>query len=179
VHTAEYSITRRLAADPKRVYRAWTTPAGFSRWFGPKEFTAPEERIVMQTRPGGAWRVVLLDNAGKEHPLGGFYREIDAPARLVMTTGDPGDATGGTASTVSVMFKPTGDGGTEMTMRQQGVTTDTARAEDTVAGWRQSFDRLAEHLGLAGHVGQAEHAGRRGQAGLAGHVGQAGHVELR
>jgi uncharacterized protein YndB with AHSA1/START domain len=52
--------------------------------------------------------------------------------------------TGGTASTVSVMFKPTGDGGTEMTMRQQGVITDAA--EDDVAGWRQFFDRLAEHL---------------------------------
>ena len=35
--TAEYSITRRLAADPKQVYRAWTTPAGFSRWFGPQQ----------------------------------------------------------------------------------------------------------------------------------------------
>lgn len=79
MHTAEYSITRRLAADPKRVYRAWTTPAGFSRWFGPREFTTPEDRIVMQTRPGGAWRVVMLDGAGNEHPLGGVYRELDAP----------------------------------------------------------------------------------------------------
>lgn len=149
MHTAEYSITRKLAADPKRVYRAWTTPAGFSRWFGPREFTTPEDRIVMQTRPGGAWQVVMLDGDGNEHPLGGVYRELDAPTRLVMTTGDPGDpgnTIGDTASTVSVTFKPTGDGGTEMTMRQQGVNTDTARAEGAVAGWRQFFDRLAEHL---------------------------------
>ncbi|MEV4508940.1 SRPBCC domain-containing protein [Dactylosporangium sp. NPDC049525] len=143
---AEYSITRKLAADPKRVYRAWTTPAGFSRWFGPREFTTPEDRIVMQTRPGGAWRVVMLDDAGNEHPLGGFYRELDAPARLVMTTGDADDMTGGAASTVSVMLRPTGDGGTEMTVRQQGVPTDAAHAEGAVAGWRQCFDRLAEHL---------------------------------
>ncbi|MFC4045487.1 SRPBCC domain-containing protein [Dactylosporangium siamense] len=147
MHTAEYSITRKLAAEPQRVYRAWTTPAGFSRWFGPREFTMPEDRIVMQTRPGGAWQVVMLDDAGNEHALGGVYRELDAPARLVMTTGHPDDTTSGTASTVSVMFKPTGDGGTEMTMRQQGLTTDAARAEDAVAGWRQFFDRLAEHLG--------------------------------
>jgi uncharacterized protein YndB with AHSA1/START domain len=144
--TAEYSITRRLAADPKQVYRAWTTPAGFSRWFGPREFTMLEDRIVMQTRPGGAWRVVMLDDAGNEHPLGGVYRELDAPRRLVMTTADPGNTTGATASTVSVMFKPTGDGGTEMTMRQQGVYADAAHAEGDVAGWRQFFDRLAEHL---------------------------------
>lgn len=63
-----------------------------------------------------------------------------------MTTRDPGAAAGSGAWTVSVMFKPTGDGGTEMTMRQQGVTTDAARAESTVARWRRSFDRLAEHL---------------------------------
>ncbi len=146
MHTAEYSITRRLAADPKRVYRAWTTPAGFSRWFGPRECTTPEDRIVMQIRPGGAWRVVMVDGDGNEHPLGGVYRELDAPARVVMTTGDPDDTTGGTASTVSVMLRPTGDGGTEMTTRHQDVNADTARVEGAVAGWRRCFDRLAEHL---------------------------------
>ncbi|MET7424190.1 SRPBCC domain-containing protein [Dactylosporangium sp. NPDC005555] len=146
MRTAEYSITRRLTADPKRVYRAWTTPAGFSRWFGPREFTTPEDRIVMQTRPGGAWHVVMLDSVGNEHPFGGVYRELEAPARLVMTTGDPDNTTGDVASTVSVMFKPTGDGGTEMTMREQGVNTDDAQAEGAAAGWRQFFDRLAEHL---------------------------------
>ncbi|MFF5227304.1 SRPBCC domain-containing protein [Dactylosporangium sp. NPDC000521] len=147
--TVEYSITRRLPAEPKRVYTAWTTPAGFSQWFGPREFTTPEDRIVMQTRPGGAWQVVMLDGAGNEYPLGGFYRELDAPTRLVMTTGDPDNTTGDIASTVSVMFKPTGDGCTEMTMRQQGVNTDAEHAAGAAAGWRHFFDRLAEHL--AGH----------------------------
>ncbi|MEV4138000.1 SRPBCC domain-containing protein [Dactylosporangium sp. NPDC049742] len=146
MNTVEYSITRRLPAEPKRVYTAWTTPAGFSRWFGPREFTTPEDRIVMQTRPGGAWQVVMLDDAGNEYPLGGFYRELDAPARLVMTTGDPDNTTGDVASTVSVMFRPTGDGCTEMTMRQQGVNTDTEHAAGAAAGWRHFFDRLAEHL---------------------------------
>jgi uncharacterized protein YndB with AHSA1/START domain len=149
VHTAEYSITRKLAADPKRVYRAWTTPAGLSGWFAPRGFTVAEDRVVTHTRPGGAWRVVMLDETGAEHSLGGVYRELEAPACLVMTTGVCSPAAGpttGAVSTVSVMFKPTGDGGTEMTMRQQHGAADTAGAEGAVAGWRRCFDRLAEHL---------------------------------
>ncbi|MGV9327370.1 SRPBCC family protein [Streptosporangium sandarakinum] len=144
--TADYTITRAFAAPSELVYRAWTTPAHFGRWFGPRDFTVPEDRIVMELRPGGAWQVVMLDGAGGEYPLGGVYRELDAPRRLVFTTGDPDNTTGDIASTVTVTFTPTGDGGTEMTMRQQGVNTDQEHAEGAKNGWLMFLDRLAEHL---------------------------------
>lgn len=80
-------------------------PPWLSRWFAPREFTAFEDRIVTRTGPGADLagrhaRLVVLDHAGDEHPLGGVHREVDASARLVMTTGGPGDTADGAVSMV-------------------------------------------------------------------------------
>ena len=42
----------------------------------------------MDVRPGGTWRVVMLDGADTELVFSGDYREVDEPSRLVLTLTD-------------------------------------------------------------------------------------------
>jgi uncharacterized protein YndB with AHSA1/START domain len=143
--TREDTITRVLAAPPERVFQAWTDPAHLTHWFGPRDFTTPVPLISLDVRPGGAWQVAVVSGDGAEHPLGGTYREVAEPDRLVFTTGDPENTTGDPASVATVTFAAVA-AGTEMTFHQVGFNTDEAHAEAARTGWIEFFDRLAEHL---------------------------------
>ncbi len=141
----EYTITRVLDAPREAVFDAWTEPERFSQWFGPRGFTTPVSLISMDLRPGGEWSACLVSPDGAKAPLGGVYREITAPERLVFTTGDPDNQEGAVASVATVTLTDLG-GRTEMSFTQEGYNTDEAHAEAAKAGWLQFFDRLAEHL---------------------------------
>ncbi|MEU6413100.1 SRPBCC domain-containing protein [Microbispora sp. NPDC046933] len=141
----EYTITRVLDAPRETVFKAWTEPERFSQWFGPRGFTTPVSLITMDLRPGGEWSACLVSPEGAKAPLGGVYREIAGPERLVFTTGDPDNQEGAVASVATLTLTDI-DGRTEMRFTQEGYNTDEAHAEAAKAGWLQFFDRLAEHL---------------------------------
>ena len=143
--TAQFDIVRDFAAAPERVFRAWTEPESFAAWFGPRTFTMPIEGVVLDTRPGGGWQATMTSGDGFEVTLEGTYREVEAPHRLVFTTGDPDNPGDNPASVVTVEFTGT-DGGTRMSFHQAGVNTDEEHAEGARTGWLEFFDRLAEHL---------------------------------
>ncbi|GGT03384.1 activator of HSP90 ATPase [Planobispora rosea] len=143
--TAEYEINRTFDAPRELVYAAWTEPERFSRWFGPRMLATPVGRIVLDVRPGGAWRATLVGEEGFEVTLTGTYREVAAPERLVFTTGDPDSPGDGPASVVTLSLAEA-DGATEMRFHQFGVNTDQEHAEQARAGWLEFFDRLAEHV---------------------------------
>jgi uncharacterized protein YndB with AHSA1/START domain len=143
--TAHYEIVRVLDAPREEVFRAWTEPEHFARWFGARGFVTPPDRLSLDVRPGGLWRAVLVSEDGFEVTLDGTYREVRAPERLVFTTGDPDDADGGPASVVTVILTDRGDR-TEMRFHQYGVNTDDERATAARTGWTIFFDRLAENL---------------------------------
>ncbi|MFI6919024.1 SRPBCC domain-containing protein [Nonomuraea spiralis] len=144
--TAQYEIVRTFDAPREHVYAAWTEPERFSRWFGPRMLAAPVGRITLDARPGGRWRATLVGEDGFEVTLDGSYREVEAPARLVFTTGDP-DAPGDGPASVVTLDLLDRDGHTEMRFHQYGVNTDQEHAEQARAGWDEFFDRLAEQVG--------------------------------
>ncbi|MFG3436177.1 SRPBCC domain-containing protein [Nonomuraea sp. NPDC047897] len=146
--TAEYEITRIVDAPRERVFAAWTEPELFSGWFGPRGMSAPVDRMSLDVRPGGAWGVTLVGEDGFEAPLGGVYREVAGPGRLVFTTGDPDDPGDGPASVVTVTLDVYG-GGTLMRFHQFGVNTPREHAEQAQAGWIEFFDRLGELVSRA------------------------------
>ncbi|MFI6501200.1 SRPBCC domain-containing protein [Nonomuraea typhae] len=129
----EYSVERALAAPPDQVYAAWTTPERFARWFGPRIFTTPPGRVVLDARPGGAWQATLVGEHGFEATLGGFYQEASVPDRLVFTSG---------AALVTVTLRSERDG-TVLRFQHLGAAEEHVRA-----AWLESLDRLAEHLGV-------------------------------
>ncbi|MFF4776712.1 SRPBCC domain-containing protein [Microtetraspora fusca] len=145
--TAEFEIVRDFAAPREQVYAAWTRPERFARWFGPRIFTTPADRVVLDVRPGGAWQATLVGDEGFEVTLQGVYREVAGPGRLVFTTGDPDNPGDGPASVVTLTLDEHADG-TTMRFRQFGVNTDAEHAEQSKAGWLEFFDRLAEHLAV-------------------------------
>ncbi|WP_329521747.1 SRPBCC family protein [Spirillospora sp. NBC_01491] len=144
-HSTVYEIVRDFAVPRGRVYAAWTRPERLARWFGPRVFTTPVHRVVLDVRPGGRWRAVLVGDEGLEVTLGGAYREVEEPGRLVFTTGDPDDPVDGPAAVVTLTLDEH-DGTTTMRFHHHGVDTDPEHAEGAKAGWIEFFDRLAEHL---------------------------------
>ncbi|MFC4114946.1 SRPBCC family protein [Nonomuraea zeae] len=143
--TAEYGITRVFNAPRELVWASWTEPERFSRWFGPASLATPVGRITLDARPGGIWRASLLGDEGFEVTLDGTYREVEAPGRLVFTTGDPDRPGDAPASVVTIQLVEA-DGKTEMRFHQYGVNTDQEHAEQARSGWAEFFDRLAAQV---------------------------------
>jgi uncharacterized protein YndB with AHSA1/START domain/multidrug efflux pump subunit AcrA (membrane-fusion protein) len=77
------SLQRRFDAPPSRVFEAFTRAEDVERWFRPSGLRFLECEIDL--RVGGSWRIALRGPQGETHRLGGEYREIDPPLRLVQT----------------------------------------------------------------------------------------------
>jgi len=137
-------ITRILDAPRQLVFSAWTDPAHLAHWLGPRGFAASNVRL--DVRPGGGWRACLRpEDGGRALWMGGTYREVVAPERLVFTfawddeEGEPGHET-----LMRLDFADAGRG-TRMTMRQAVFQTVEDRDGHSL-GWTSSFERLDEHL---------------------------------
>ncbi len=144
----ELVITRVVDAPRKLVFDAWTKPELVKRWLlGPPGWSMPVCQIDLKV--GGAYRYVWRnDSDGTEMGMGGVYREILAPERIVATekfdkAWYPGEGVG------TIVFVEQ-DGRTTLT---QTVLYESREARDTVIksgmerGLAASYDRLAELLG--------------------------------
>jgi uncharacterized protein YndB with AHSA1/START domain len=76
-------ITREFDAPKHLVYMAWTTPELVKRWWSGQRGEVTVAEIDLQV--GGAWRYVMIANAGFEVAFHGEYREIVPNERLVST----------------------------------------------------------------------------------------------
>jgi len=80
----EVVITRVVDAPRRVVFDAWTNPNHVPQWLlGPEGWTMPVCEIDL--RPGGSWRYVWRKSDGTEMAMGGSYREVAPPERLVST----------------------------------------------------------------------------------------------
>jgi uncharacterized protein YndB with AHSA1/START domain len=77
---------------------------------------------------------------GAPYTLVGEFLEVDPPRKLVQTWQMKGAP--GTPSTVTYMLE-TIPGGTRLTVRHSGIAAPDQR-NNVGAGWRSSFDQLAE-----------------------------------
>lgn len=143
----EIVMTRDFDAPRQLVFDAWTKPELVRRWLlGPEGWTMPVCEIDL--RVGGAYRYLWrhLQN-GAEMGMGGVFREITAPERLVATerfdqSWYPGEA-------VSTLMLVEQSGRTTLT---QTVRYESREARDVVLkspmeqGVAASYDRLEELL---------------------------------
>jgi uncharacterized protein YndB with AHSA1/START domain len=141
--TDELMIVREIDAPIALVWKAWTDPGMMKLWSAPKGFTIRENQG--EFRPGGEWRSTMHTPEGKDLQLGGEYREIREPNRLMFThswydeTGKPGPET-----LVTVSLKQL-DGKTVMDFRQTGFESQESR-DGHKDGWTQCFEKLEELL---------------------------------
>ena len=146
----EVVITRTFDAPRELVFRMWTEPRHFARWWGPKGFTNPV--CELDARPGGAILVHMRAPDGAVYPLTGTFREV-VPSERIVFTSIAADAEGNAAldEITTVTFAAEGSK-TKVTVRSRAVGIAPA-APSMLAGmekgWSQSFDRLADVSGKA------------------------------
>lgn len=143
----EFTIIREFAAPRELVWRACTESAHLAQWWGPKGFTAPV--CEWDARPGGKIYVVMRGPGGQEYPMGGEFREIQPPGRLVTMNGaldEKGDYLFQFLHTLTLIES---QGNTKLTMHSR-VIQATSGAGRYIAGFEMgmtlSLERLAEHL---------------------------------
>lgn len=130
-------------APRNRVFDAWTNLNSDIGWWGPKGFTLLFDEKDL--KPGGRWRMGMV-RQGEKNILGGVYREIVPPMRLVMThawedaEGKPGHGT-----LVTITLNERNDK-TEMVFAQTGFESAASR-DGHREGWNEAFDALTTALG--------------------------------
>lgn len=142
----EIAMTRLFDAPRRLVFDAWTKPELVKRWLGVRAgWTMPICEIDLKV--GGTYRYVWRGPDGREMGMGGVFREIVRPERLVVTesfdeswyAGEAVDTTvlverGGKTTVTTTVFYESKEA------RDAVLTTPMAR------GVAESYDKLAELL---------------------------------
>lgn len=147
----EIVVTRVFDAPRRLVFDAYTKPALVKRWLlGPDGWSMPVCEIDL--RVGGKYRYVWKNDAdGREMGMGGIYREVVAPERIVSTevfdeAWYPGEA----VDTIVLVER---DGKTTLT---QTICYNSRETRDAVLkspmqyGMAMSYDRLEQVLPAVG-----------------------------
>jgi uncharacterized protein YndB with AHSA1/START domain len=141
----EFVITREFDAPRELVFQAWTDPKQLAQWWGPKGFTNPV--CEWDTRPGGKIYDVMRAPNGTEHPMGGEFREIVPPERLVFVCGALDEKGKRLFEFLHDVTFAKQSGKTKLTLRSR-VTMTTAGANKYIGGFETgmtlSLERLAE-----------------------------------
>ena len=152
----EIVITRVFDAPRERVFKAWTEPERFVRWWGPNGFTTPF--CTMDVRPGGVLRYCMRSPQGQDFWGRGVYREIVAPERIVYTdtfSDQDGHPVPPTHYGMSADFPPetlvtltfaAHAGKTTLTLQFSVGSAPASEREMCRQGWAESLDRLDESL---------------------------------
>lgn len=149
-------IVREFDAPREAVWRAWTDPALFARWWGPEHFTGHVAHMDVQ--PGSHYHWAMLDPEGNKYWSTGTFHEVVAPERLVFSDSFA-DADGNVIpaaaygmgddfpdeTLVTVTLEALPGSRTRLTLVNAGVPEGQMR-EMSSAGWLQSFDKLAATL---------------------------------
>jgi len=132
-------LIRIIDAPREEVFRAWTEPDQIRQWWGPGEFTCPEAEVDL--RPGGSYRLAMQPTAGDALIVGGTYREVEPPVRLVYTwRWETGPAADGSESLVTVEFHARG-GQTELILTHTEFP-DSHGAAPYQMGWEGGLDKF-------------------------------------
>jgi uncharacterized protein YndB with AHSA1/START domain len=143
----EIAITRVFDAPRKLVYDAHTKPELVKRWLlGPPGWSMPVCEIDL--RVGGKYRWVWRqDTDGTEMGMGGVYREIRSPERLVATEKFDEAWYPGEGLNTLVLVEQRGRTTLTQTMRYESrEARDAVLKSGMEKGLTASYDRLAELL---------------------------------
>jgi uncharacterized protein YndB with AHSA1/START domain len=150
----ELIITRTFDSPRERVWKAWTDPEHFKKWWGPMGFTCPVSKIDL--RVGGKYLHCMLGADGKQYWSTGTYREIVTPQKIVVTDSFA-DAQGNVVPSTHygmegipmemqvTLTLEEQSSKTKMTLQHVGLPEGEMRRL-TTDGWNQSFDKLAASL---------------------------------
>ena len=143
----EIVVTRVFDAPRRLVFDAYTKPELVKKWLlGPDGWSMPVCQIDL--RAGGKYRYVWKnDSDGQEMGMGGIYREVVAPERVVVTevfdeAWYPGEA----VDTIALTEQ---NGKTTLTQTIRYISRETRDAvlrSPMQTGMAASYDRLERFL---------------------------------
>jgi uncharacterized protein YndB with AHSA1/START domain len=135
-------IERTFEAPAEQVFDAWTSPEVMRRWFHAfPDWDTPDAEVDL--RVGGKVRVVMRRPDGREAGMGGEYRLIDRPHRLVMTW--TFDDHPDNEQLIELTFSES-EGTTTVVMVNSRISDD-GRRESQDTGWSGCFNELQRVLG--------------------------------
>lgn len=142
----ELAMTRVFDAPRSMVFDAWTRPELLKRWlgvFGGWTFVVCE----VDLRVGGKYRYVWRGKDGNEMGMGGVFREIVPPERLVCTEKFDDSWYPGDAVDTTVFVEKGGKTTVTTTVRYESKEArDGVLKSPMESGVVKSYDKLAELL---------------------------------
>ena len=149
-------VSRSYDAPLEKLWKAWTEPEHFMKWYGPKGFTTPSCEIDLKVGGRHLWSMKSAD--GRQMYYTGIYKEI-LPMERIVYTDSLSDGEGNVLSPTE-MGMPAGSPATmDVTVtfsHEAGKTTVTVShvgsgegADYAAMGWEQAFDKLAAVLAEA------------------------------
>lgn len=133
-------IRRRFPGSAALMWRMFTDPAHFARWWGPEGTTCT--KCAIDLRPGGAWETVITGAEMGDMPVGGIYREIDPPNRVSFTWGWRNAET----PHESLVLIELTDIGDECEVRILHRDLGEDQTDSHLGGWTSALDCLAAEL---------------------------------
>ena len=142
----ELVVTRIFDAPPSLVYRAWSQPELFQRWWMPKSVSGVSlVACDMDVRTGGTYRLEFSAGAHGTMAFYGKYLEVVPNERMVWTNDE--DEGGEEGAVTTVTFEDRG-GKTLLTFHE--IYPSSAALEEAMqgsaAGLPEQLDQLDELL---------------------------------
>ena len=146
IEPGRQDITSTIILDAPRelVFKAYTDPELFARWWGPRRYKNEIDKF--ESRPGGSWRVVQVGADGTRHGFRGVNHDVVAPERICATfeyEGFPGHVALQTATFEALGYK------TRLVAHivfESVMDRDGMVASGMQEGADESMERLAELL---------------------------------
>jgi uncharacterized protein YndB with AHSA1/START domain len=139
--TGSIEVSRVIDAPAERIYDAFLDADALAKFSPPAGYTATYDHVEPEV--GGTYRGTFTALETKEsHSFGGKYIELVPHKRIVQSDRFETDAPEMQGEmTVTITLKE-GEGGTEVTVRQEGIPTPIPE-EDAATGWGMSLENLA------------------------------------
>jgi uncharacterized protein YndB with AHSA1/START domain len=143
----ELAVTRTFNAPPSTVYRTWSQPELFQRWWMPKSISGVSlVSCDMDARTGGKYRLEFAAGGSDIMAFHGKYLEVVPNERMVWTNDE--DETG---AITTVTFEDQG-GGTLLTFHEVYPSKEALEEalQGSAAGLPEQLEQLDELLSSVG-----------------------------
>ncbi len=138
-------MTRELPVVPEKVFAAFSNFEAMSAWFGPHGCKVNDGELNFVE--GGSYRMQIPSEKGGNNAVGGIYKEIDPPSRIVFSwKWEPREEISSDEMEITIEFREIEGGKTELSLRQILVPEQDV-AEHHSWGWAETFERLGAFLG--------------------------------